>query len=286
MGERKVVLPSRATVASSDELIKAIAQIDSASGDVLIDASGLERAEPFGTTLLATAIVARESKGLGVTRIRPPKESGVAVFLEEIGFPHFGEIKGARPERKGDTLHMRQLTAMEPLYVHEVANLVQRWVPGTPDTAAELIELCFNELLQNVFEHSDSPVGCFAHSRWFKQKENVKIAVADAGIGIARSLKKNPRFARLDERALVRTAVLTEGATARTSGGYGGYGLKHLRALAIERSGRLTVVSGMVKLQVTRSGAKMFKSSRLSGTVVEVEFPPGLHLAPSGRGVF
>jgi anti-sigma regulatory factor (Ser/Thr protein kinase) len=175
---------------------------------------------------------------------------------------------------------------MEPLYVHEVANLVQRWVPGTPEAAAELIELCFNELLQNVFEHSGSQVGCFAHSRWFKLEENVKIAVADAGIGIAASLRMNPRFAHLNDEDLVRAAVLTEGATARTSGGYGGYGLKHLRDLAIARSGRLTVVSGMVKLQVTPRGERITRSTALAGTVVEVDFRPGVDVKSSGEGVF
>jgi hypothetical protein len=90
----------------------------------------------------------------------------------------------------------------------------------------------------------------------------------------------------MTEQELVQEAVLTEGATARTSGRYGGYGLKHLRELAVSRSGGLTVISGTVRLEARRNDVRLQTCRRLTGTVVEVDFRPGVDVGTTGQDTF
>src|SRR5262249_34402149 len=118
------------------------------------------------------------------------------------------------------------------------------------------------------------------------KESNVKIAVADAGKGIATSLGLNPTFSNLSELELLKAAVFTEGASGRTSGRYGGFGLKHLRDLATQRSGRLTVGSGGFKLEASRNKPRYQSCPQLEGTIVEVDFRPGEHVQGSHGETF
>lgn len=279
-----VKVPARATREDWAPLARLAADLDAGPDSFILDARDLNRAEPFGTTLLAIKIANRTTEGK-TTIVVPPSDERTSDFLSEIGFPNIGSpplgTAGAT------TLRMRHMTNLEPMFVEEIARLVQALVPGTPDDAAGLTELCLNEMLQNVFEHSGSLTGCFVHARWFLQGKNVKIAVADGGIGIARSLQQNPQYATLSEKELVRTAVMERGATGRTSGRFGGHGLKHLWELAVERSGRLNVLSGGVYM-VVRDRERLWRCDPpFAGTVVEIDFRPGdASAGPQREGFF
>ena len=278
-----VNVPPRATREDWAPLARVAAKLDSTSSAITLSAQHLRRAEPFGTTLLAVKIAGRASANRS-TVIVPPEDAETAEFLNEIGFPQ-GE-SGLAIQARAGALRMRHMSNLEPLFVEVVARLVRALVPGTPEDAAGLIELCLNEMLQNVFEHSGSAAGCFVHARWFRQGRNVKIAVADSGVGIAHSLRQNPKYASLPETELVRTAVMERGATGRTTGRFGGQGLKHLWELAVARSGRLNVLSGAVYM-VIRDRERLWRCDPpFSGTVVEVDFRPGDLTSPSNQEGF
>ena len=184
---------------------------------------------------------------------------------------------------------MRQLHALDPVYLKGLADLLVRLVPGTSEETSHLVQLCLNEFVTNVRDRATRALGCFVLVRWFQEKENVRIAIADAGAGIPRALRCKPRYAGRDNQALVREAVMTEGVTSR-SDKYGGFGLKRIREIVTQREGGLIVISGRAKFEV-RGGKKPARARDtgapgFSGTAIEIDFRPGLEADIGGEEVF
>lgn len=139
--------------------------------------------------------------------------------------------------------------------------------------------------MTNVRDHAHSPVGCFVLVRWYKEKENVRIAIADAGDTIPGALRTMPCYAVHSDRELLRGAVMTEGVTSRRQR-RGGYGLKNIRGIATERNGGLIVVSGQAKLEVRGGRESLRDVTGFKGTAIEIDFRPAIDVEISGEDVF
>ena len=70
---------------------------------------------------------------------------------------------------------IRQLRALNALYTSQVTDLLERGVDGINSDNSYPIQLCLNELLQNVFEWSESRIGCTVLARWYKATRSVKM---------------------------------------------------------------------------------------------------------------
>ncbi len=189
--EERIVLPAQVTSSHTYELLEQLGRLERAPARIEVDASGCEFFGPLGTALLAATIARRVKGGRHAPDFIAPVESDVREYLEQIDFQRFAAGRGSDADAgpQAGTLEMRQLTALDPVYVHQLADLLAERVPGTGEVASDLIARCLNELLQNVFEWAyetpdEAPIGCFVLARWFRQQENVRLAVVDAGIGI------------------------------------------------------------------------------------------------------
>src|SRR5439155_583854 len=117
--------------------------------------------------------------------------------------------------RRADTLELRQMLVHDRLYTERLAEVLVGHVRGYDEDATHLVHLCVNELLQNTFEHAGSPEGAFVHCRWYKKDGNVRIAVADGGIGIPEALRRSvPSLHREADAAVIEAAVTRAGLTS------------------------------------------------------------------------
>lgn len=266
----KMTLPKRATVNESFQLIKFCSELERAREEVQLDTTQTEMFGPFGLTLLASSIALRTDSGFATTvDIEGSTETGE--FLREIGFDRF-----ARGEETGlGSLEVRQLSALDALYTESVARLLVAGVEGFDSAASYPIQLCLNELLQNVFEWSESPVGCFVLCRWYRKTRSVRLAVVDRGVGIPAVLRRSQiaGLHRSDDAAVIRAAVTTPKLTSRANR-VGGLGLKTIRETVCERGGRLTVVSLGAKVRWADDRVSSYRSPPLRGTAIEVDFRP------------
>jgi hypothetical protein len=287
-----IELPVKATAADWFGVMRAHNEIAAMPGEVVLDASKTLRVEPFGATVFGLALARREHDGLPSVSWVPPEDESCAAFLEEIAFPL--ALAGNSAQRKHaaehDTLAMRQVYSLDPAYLAGLAGLLVSLVPGTTEEMSHLVQLCLNELVTNVRDHAHSAVGCSILARWYKEKENVRIAIADAGDTIPGALRQRPRYAHLGDRDLVHAAVMTEGVTSRLNGKYGGYGLKNIRAITTQRDGGLIVVSGRAKLEVRgtikKPRARDTGAPGFKGTAIEIDFRPGIEVDVGGEEVF
>lgn len=66
-----------------------------------------------------------------------------------------------------------------------------------PDDARGQIKYAMGEVVDNIHHHAESNLGFCIHAQKYPYHERVEIAVADFGIGIDNSLKKNPEYVNL-----------------------------------------------------------------------------------------
>jgi len=59
-----------------------------------------------------------------------------------------------------------------------------------PPQVADQFKYVFSEMVRNVLEHSQSPVGAFVAAQYYAETKRIAIGIADAGIGIYEHLRQ------------------------------------------------------------------------------------------------
>lgn len=237
----------------------------------LLDASKVTTFGPLSMVELALAAARRKRAGLASLALRRPVDEQAAAFLDEVGFSRL--LAGEDPtRRRADTLEVRQMTSHDRIYTERIADVLVGNVEGYDENASHLIHLCLNELLQNVFEWAESAEGALVHCRWYRKGANVRIAVADAGVGIPGALRS--KFTGESDADVIAAAVMREGLSSSPHSSRG-LGLKLIRDIVTARDGKLTVVShtGMVVFGPGTSVRKR-RCGWLVGTAIEIDFRP------------
>ena len=219
-------------------------------------------------------------------RLLVPENLGVSVYLKSIGL--FSVLQGAGIEvddlgvrvPRGQQQHILPVTRFErEEEVEELANQALDGLSRAGLGSANLYPLVsevFAELAMNAVQHSESPVGSLGLIQFyeFQQGQRFVCVVADGGIGIRRSLERNP--ALRDEvpydwvaiQMALRERVSGTGVATR---GIGLYGV----AEDMRRSGRQLIIhSGIGMVETTEEMESRASRTRLfPGTLVYASIP-------------
>ena len=128
------------------------------------------------------------------------------------------------------------------------------------------------EIVRNVVEHSEAADYAFA-AQWWPASGFAEIAVSDHGMGLARSLRRNPRNQVDDDAGALdlatRPGVTSRGRPRRSDGAWSnsGYGLYMTRGLC-SAVGTFTLMSGEAALVANASGWKVLDCNVDGVTVV------------------
>jgi len=167
-----------------------------------------------------------------------PEAHRATAYLIRMGLFEFLQIDPEREiqrhEASGRFIALRQIRTSR-----ELSSAITDLVPllhGDP-RQQDSIRYVFSELTRNVLEHSSSPVGALLCAQYYRQTNRVSIGIADAGIGIRRSITRShqARTAR-DAIALALRPGIT-GTTSRLGGternaGAGLFFVKSIAALS------------------------------------------------------
>jgi anti-sigma regulatory factor (Ser/Thr protein kinase) len=135
------------------------------------------------------------------------------------------------------------------------------------ELASRAIRTCLDELLDNVVHHADARNGGFATARGWRKPARFEVAIVDLGIGIRRSLTKNPAYASADDdMAAVRKAV--ELGVTSTPHRNSGYGLAVTRDLLDKNHGLLVIKSGWAELWLGSEEEEVRADAPFPGTLV------------------
>lgn len=159
--------------------------------------------------------------------------------------------------------------------VERIANNLE--LASGPGLTAALVEMVgvFYELALNAVEHSQRAAGYYVIRAGSSIVDGVEhtVGIADCGIGIPASLRRNPAFADVlnDADAI---ALATELHVTGTGEAHRGIGLDHVMGVVKSLGGSLTVLSAGGSLEV-ETGGRIIKGSlegsdHLAGTVAVV----------------
>lgn len=137
----------------------------------------------------------------------------------------------------------------------------------------DTLSYSIREIIRNTVEHSEAPDMLICAQYWPTRSE-VEVGIADAGIGIMRSLQRNPSFSDLDERQAIQMALMP-GVSGNPLAGTGtdvwqnsGYGL-YMTNRICRSGGKFMVSSGNAALQLTADN-KTDLAGNMPGTAVRL----------------
>lgn len=130
------------------------------------------------------------------------------------------------------------------------------------------------ELTANVTSHAEVERGYLA-AQTFRQGDAKRIvfSIADGGIGIPNSLRKNPNYAELTSDTDAVREAMNYGASSLTEAGRGS-GLHDVIKATVELNGEATILSGDARLQaaVGPSSYRTYAARNpYPGTLIQVE---------------
>ena len=148
--------------------------------------------------------------------------------------------------------------------------------PGSPapDLTA-LVSGHFAELAANAVQHARSPIGAVGSvaAGAIGGETQIAIVVADAGIGIAPSLRQDPLHLDAAANDWIALVHATRELVSGTGDPSRGLGLYEAAAIAMSPGIALTIHSGAGMLHISgQAGLSAHKSAPFPGTLVQMSF--------------
>lgn len=236
--------------------------------EIIIDLESLEFIDPYG--MIGILELERHFKDSGMNlKILAPKSSEVGSYMERLDFCKFSSLvssgKYKRTSKKFQDISsdiLLEITAIEKsIDIHSIVDKVISRAKGILEKylhydseAIDNFVVTLSEVCQNIPEHSRS-TGLVAIQKYFYEKRLnknvVKIAVMDFGIGIKNSLGEKLASVykeKWSDELAIRKALF-EGVSRYKDTGRG-HGLIGVKQLVENWQGKITIRSGTTKLGV------------------------------------
>lgn len=276
------------TLGSLDPAFAAAARLD--GGPTVLDLRSVEFVEPAGlcglAVLLEKLLESSEEVGLALSG------RDVAAYLERMNFFRlFGErvrvnldLSPLEERRRRDPGTLQELVSFHteeeiPAIIQRISDILE----NRGYLLRERVAVCsvLSEVCSNATEHSASPCGAFAAVQAYqhivsgarRRGEEVLIAIADGGVGIRRTLLRNPALAEhvVTDNDALRHA-LEMGVSGTGEVGRGG-GLTLVAQIATRSGGSLSLRSGTGRVTVYESRRNSRNVPDFPGTFVRVSLP-------------
>lgn len=165
----------------------------------------------------------------------------------------------------------------------ELVRFVTSWAPATfmrkqKKSLRDWAHFAFRELLRNTPEHAETG-DIWVSAQFWPQKDELEIAILDEGIGIFRSLQKNPTLQLTSCSDALKNCIqpgissVPEDPTNTDEWGNSGYGLFVLSKFATETKGQFQIVSGDASLTLSNND-ETTEESYHNGTAIRMSINP------------
>lgn len=218
--------------------------------EVILDLRYCESAFQNSMLSVCAQVMAYRNGGIDFKLI-PPENTKLKNLFRNTGWAHFLDPRRFDPSQfRG---HSRipatqyQTPDQQQNAVNHIVNVILGAIPDIqrPDFAA--FEWSVNEITDNVLVHSESPIGGLVQVSTFqKYKKQVQFVVADAGVGIPKTLRQGHPEITSDTAALDR--AIREGVTRNNKIGQGN-GLFGSFEICSKCHGYFAIHSGYARLE-------------------------------------
>ena len=162
--------------------------------------------------------------------------------------------------------------------------LAARWSDPTPiiqlvnhylaiaEEPEEYLRICVHEVIQNIEDHADSPIGGVMCARYMTSAQQVRVAIVDRGVGIYTTLKRQ-HADTTPENALRR--VLKGQFSAMSRPNNAGLGICNLTSMIEYLRGDFVIISEDATVEGRAGSVRKFSSlpNRFPGTAVFFTLP-------------
>lgn len=137
-----------------------------------------------------------------------------------------------------------------------------------------MLDITLSELINNVYDHSNSPIDCFVFSQYYPQKGQIKLAVGDLGFGIPKTVNNyfsNKGAETVSQEDAVKWALKLN-RTTQSMPHNAGRGLDTVCSFVKVNNGSWKLFSGNVKMMGNGMRNHFFDNPIINfiGTVIEI----------------
>lgn len=210
---------------------------------VRIELGNVELLRPFGLNLLSGMIYDLLRRGQDVS-LTPPQNERVNRYLTNQGFfneflvQQYGRLKRAT---KSTSVGLRRLDELDYTYLSSVAYWLNKHSQISIDRIQDMVMLTLPEIINNVFDHSASPFGCYVCAEAYPSEHRLMLSVVDFGVGFYQSL--SPTYRQLNTDAEAIELAVKPGISSKTKKNNAGRGLYILSDWARQCEGDLEIIS-------------------------------------------
>lgn len=228
---------------------------------ILLDFQNLNKIQVGGIVLLSNLIEASRKAGVNV-KLANSKSCKAANFLDGSGFnsQYVDKIKSSSHKLTDEFMRL-QLVEYERSRSYLSGYLIP-WISEKLDAeprALATVKVCFEEIFNNIQDHSTVNVGCSC-AHFDHVTKTISICISDIGVGIPHNVRANMKI-NSDSAAIAMACQ--QGFTTRSSPRNMGAGLYVLITNIVKRnSGTVKISSGYGIYTSTNDGIKVKSSGR------------------------
>lgn len=218
-------------------------------------------------------------------RLLVPQNMGVCIYLKSLGL--FGALQNngieiddrGIGERPASQLVLPLTRFDDEFQVDKITNNALESLQESGLGASNLYSLVseiFAELAMNAVQHSESNIGAYGVIQFYSSQhgERFVCGIADGGIGIRRSLDRNPTHKEFIPYDWTAIEYALREQVSGTEDSYRGFGLFGVSEEMRNPGRQLIIHSGIGSLQVTEELESTSQRTRLfPGTLAYVSIP-------------
>lgn len=266
-----LLYPKRQTIAFSNTLLKLYESAKVTNDDdVLFDLSQTKLLTPLGIVLLTTTIQDCLQRKKKCSYIEP-QDKTLTAFLTKVGFhKHFHLDKYGMPPDftiASGHVQLQRCKDIDGSLIEKLIEIVDFHLRISAPLKGSL-QMSLLEMMTNVIDHSgvnDYFVCC--HN--YPDKKQIRLCMADTGIGIPNSLRQKYKQGKSDQDLILMATE--EGISTRPD--RGGLGLAHIKKFLKVNKGQLCIMSGKGKVFWKFDQSKMLKQkmqTAFKGTIIKM----------------
>lgn len=211
---------------------------------VRIELGYVEYLRPFGLNLLASMIYDLVRRGQEVVLTLPQSKRVEQFLVDHEFFKEFQVEPSGRVGKKiprSTSVGLRRLDEFNGSYLSSVVYWLNKHAQISVDRIEDMVMVTMPEVINNVFDHSESPFGCYICAEAYPQEHRLMLSVMDFGVGFHRPLYA--RYPQLNNDAEAIALAVQDGVTSKPKTRNAGRGLHILSEWAKTFKGDLEIVS-------------------------------------------
>ncbi len=263
----RLIYPQKQSIALSNQLLQLYKKAVEADKkeDIVFDFSKSVSLTPVSIIIIAITVSECMKQGKKCS-YRRPKNLRLLRFLNEMGFfSFFKPDKKPEPVRiESAKVQLRKLDGINPLFIDELIEMLEFHLNMSKGVKGSL-RMSLTETMANVIDHSLSE-GYYICSVLDKRKKQIRLCIADLGIGILDSLRSYSKYEYLSD-AYQAIKKATEKNVTSNPERNAGLGLNHIKKFLDVNEGQLCIISQKGKV------FWKFDQSKVLEQTMKIPFP-------------